>query len=127
MPCIRFAYACLIASSAMMLGAVSASAPALAQSDPGLRGGPPGAGGPLTILIPGGLGFFQAATSFFTQVNSVTGSIDDGAPLGVANGGPGLGPRYNLSQCSGCHAQPAVGGTSPKVNPEVAVATLRGA
>jgi CxxC motif-containing protein (DUF1111 family) len=128
MPHIRFAYACLVASSAcMVVGAVAASPPALAQSDPGLRGGPPGAGGPLPNLIPGGLGFFQAATSFFTQVNSVTGSIDDGAPLGVANGGPGLGPRYNLNQCSGCHAQPAVGGTSPKVNPQVAVATLRGA
>jgi CxxC motif-containing protein (DUF1111 family) len=126
MPYLRFAYACRMASSVcLMVGAVTASA--LAQSDPGLRGGPPGAGGPLPNLTPGGFGFFQAATSFFTQVNSVTGSIDDGAPLGVANGGPGLGPRYNLNQCSGCHAQPAIGGTSPKMNPEVAAATLRGA
>jgi len=31
----------------------------------------------------------------------------------------GLGPRFNLNQCSGCHAQPAVGGSSPKSNPQV--------
>jgi Di-haem oxidoreductase, putative peroxidase len=123
---LRFVYACLVASRAcMMLGFVFACAPALAQSDPGVRGGPLGAGGPLANLVPSRLGFFRAATSSFTQVNSVTGTIDDGAPLGVANGGPALGPRYNLNQCSGCHAQPAVGGTSPKVSPEVAVATLR--
>jgi CxxC motif-containing protein (DUF1111 family) len=109
--------------------ATALSGPAIAQTvqDPGVRGGPPGAGGPLPNLVPGGAGFFAAATTFFTQVNSVTGSVNDGAALGVANGGPGLGPRYNLNQCSGCHTQPAVGGTSPAVNPQVAVATLDGA
>jgi CxxC motif-containing protein (DUF1111 family) len=38
-----------------------------------------------------------------------------------------LGPRFNLNSCAGCHAQPAVGGTSPAINPQVAVATLDGA
>jgi CxxC motif-containing protein (DUF1111 family) len=130
MPKTHFARALLLASVASaMVGVIAFSGSALAQAvqDPGVRGGPPGAGGPLPNLIPGGLGFFQASTNFFTQVNSVTGSINDGAPIGAPNGGPGLGPRYNLNQCSGCHAQPAVGGTSPKINPEVAVATLRGA
>jgi CxxC motif-containing protein (DUF1111 family) len=121
-------HVCFLASiAAAMLGAVAMPTATLAQSDPGVRGGPAGAGGPLPNLVAGGKGFFTAATSFFTQVNSVTGSINDGAALGAPNGGPGLGPRYNLNQCSGCHAQPAVGGTSPKVNPEVAVATLDGA
>jgi hypothetical protein len=112
-----------------LVGAVVLSGVASAQSvqDPGVRGGSPEAGGPLPDLVAGGKGFFEASNGFFTQVNSVTGSVDDGAPLGVANGGPGLGPRYNLNQCSGCHAQPAVGGTSPKINPQVAVATLDGA
>jgi CxxC motif-containing protein (DUF1111 family) len=32
----------------------------------------------------------------------------------------------NLDQCSGCHAQPAVGGTSPFVNPQVAFANKDG-
>jgi CxxC motif-containing protein (DUF1111 family) len=37
----------------------------------------------------------------------------------VANG---LGPRFNMNSCAGCHAQPAVGGSSPAVNPQVTVA-----
>src|SRR5712692_1494563 len=32
----------------------------------------------------------------------------------------------NLDQCSGCHLQPAVGGTSPAVNPQVAFASKDG-
>jgi CxxC motif-containing protein (DUF1111 family) len=43
---------------------------------------------------------------------------------GVAQG---LGPRFNLDSCAGCHSQPAVGGTSPFVNPQVAAATKNGA
>ena len=39
----------------------------------------------------------------------------------------GLGPTFNLDSCSGCHSQPAIGGTSPATNPQVAVATLMGA
>ena len=34
----------------------------------------------------------------------------------------GLGPTFNLDSCGGCHAQPAIGGTSPKVNPQVKMA-----
>ena len=34
----------------------------------------------------------------------------------------GLGPRFNLDSCGGCHAAPAIGGTSPAVNPQVAKA-----
>jgi hypothetical protein len=30
----------------------------------------------------------------------------------------GLGPTMNLDSCGGCHAQPAVGGTSPAKNPQ---------
>src|SRR5262249_7603176 len=36
--------------------------------------------------------------------------------------GRGLGPRFNMNQCAGCHAQPAPGGTSPFTNPQVAIA-----
>jgi len=35
----------------------------------------------------------------------------------------GLGPRMNLDSCVGCHSYPAVGGSSPPVNPQVAFAT----
>jgi CxxC motif-containing protein (DUF1111 family) len=120
-----------------LLGAVGTPSATFAQSDPGVRGGPPGAGGPLPNLVPGGgsagqpPGFFQAAQVFFRSVFSVTGSLDDagqgGINVGVTNGGPGLGPQFNLNSCGGCHAQPAAGGTSPSVNPEVAMATIRNA
>jgi CxxC motif-containing protein (DUF1111 family) len=36
---------------------------------------------------------------------------------GVADG---LGPRFNLSSCGGCHIQPALGGSSPAINPQLA-------
>src|SRR5229473_86382 len=34
----------------------------------------------------------------------------------------GLGPTMNLDSCAGCHLHPAVGGTSPSINPQVAFA-----
>ena len=39
----------------------------------------------------------------------------------------GLGPRFNLDSCEGCHAFPATGGTSPVINPQVEVAKKEGA
>src|SRR6185295_12378936 len=41
--------------------------------------------------------------------------------------GDGLGPRLNLDGCGGCHVQGGTGGTSPAVNPQVAIATAFGA
>jgi CxxC motif-containing protein (DUF1111 family) len=126
----------LLASTVAMLGATVCSGFALAQSqfnggrggsgggfgggdppqqavDPGVRGGPAGAGGPLTGLSTAELAFFNAAeTNRFEEVDTVSS---------------GLGPFFNLNSCAGCHAQPSVGGSSPSTNPEVAVATLEGA
>jgi hypothetical protein len=93
----RFFCALVLAGLAsLMVG--TASAPAQVVQGPGVRGGPPGAGGPLPNLIPGGAAFFAAAQSFFTQVFSVSGTINDGAAIGAPNGGAGLGPLYNLNQ-----------------------------
>jgi CxxC motif-containing protein (DUF1111 family) len=39
----------------------------------------------------------------------------------------GLGPRFNLDSCGGCHAQPSVGGSSPATNPQVQAAAAQGA
>jgi hypothetical protein len=39
----------------------------------------------------------------------------------------GLGPRFNLDSCGGCHAQPTAGGSSPAINPQIAVASKGGA
>jgi CxxC motif-containing protein (DUF1111 family) len=98
---------------------------AFAQTDPGPRQGAAGVGGPLPGLDTDELNYFNAALGRFQEVDSVSGTIMD-APPGIQNGS-GLGPRFNLNQCSGCHAQPAVGGTSPATNPQVAVSTLDGA
>jgi CxxC motif-containing protein (DUF1111 family) len=80
--------------------------------DPGPRGGDPGAGGAIPGLSTDEQNFFTAATDVFNEVDA------------VANG---LGPRFNLDGCGGCHAHPASGGSSPPTNPQVAVATAMGA
>jgi CxxC motif-containing protein (DUF1111 family) len=80
--------------------------------DPGVRGGSAGAGGPLPGLTNAELALFQAGVAAFGEVEAVPN---------------GLGPRFNFDSCGGCHAQPATGGTSPSVNPQVAVATKTGA
>jgi CxxC motif-containing protein (DUF1111 family) len=79
---------------------------AFRASDPGVRGGDPGAGAPLHGLKAGQLALFHAGKQAFEQVE------------GVADG---IGPRFNLDSCAGCHAQPATGGTSPLRNPQVDV------
>jgi CxxC motif-containing protein (DUF1111 family) len=80
--------------------------------DPGLRGGPAGAGGSLPSLTDREVEFFDAGKDEFEEAEGV---------------GEGLGPRFNLDSCVGCHIQPAAGGSSPAVNPQVAIATAFGA
>ena len=89
-------------------------------ADPGPRGGAPGAGGPLPGLDAPTLAYFNAAQKRFQEVDSVSGKIN-------GETGVGLGPRYNANSCAACHAQPAIGGSSPVANPQVALATLDGA
>ena len=87
--------------------------------DPGVRGGFSGGGGPLPGLTADELTLFNQGLDVFLEIDSVSGAIP--------NTGGGLGPRFNGNSCSSCHAQPAVGGTSPFVNPQVALAGLQGA
>lgn len=95
--------------------------------DPGVRGGPPGAGGHLANLcsntkngcftrIDNEVQVWQDVNATFNQVNSVTGT----APIG-------LGPRFNSNSCVSCHSQPAPGGASPVSNPLFSVYQLDGA
>jgi CxxC motif-containing protein (DUF1111 family) len=89
-----------------------------APIDPGVRqaatdGGPPP---PLPGLAADELAFFEDGTHRFTAVEVVSGGVNNG-----------LGPRFNSNQCSSCHAQPYVGGSSPAINPQVAVANADGA
>ena len=70
--------------------------------DPGVRGGPAGAGDPIANLSADEREMFQVGLEDFSEEE------------GVADG---VGPRFNFVGCKGCHIQPAVGGTSPAVNP----------
>jgi CxxC motif-containing protein (DUF1111 family) len=86
-----------------------------AVRDPGVRAGGTDAGGPIPGLNAGEANFFARGLDRFNEIESVSGGIEPGN---------GLGPRFNSNQCASCHLQPAVGGTSPAVNPQVAIATL---
>lgn len=87
--------------------------------DPGPRASPAStAGSPLGGLTPNELAAFTAAKAVFQEVDSVSGTL---------SGGSGLGPRFNMDSCAGCHAHPTVGGSSPPANPQIAVATKAGA
>jgi hypothetical protein len=98
---------------------VSLSKADVMATDPGLRGGPAGAGGPLPGLSMAALQLFLAGQEAIQEIDSVQGTIPDT--------GLGLGPRFNMDSCGGCHPHPALGGSSPPVNPQVAVATKTGA
>src|SRR5882724_11660568 len=50
------------------------------------------------------LAFFNTGLTQFNEHQTVTGD------------NVGLGPRFNLDGCGGCHSQPAPGGTSPSAN-----------
>src|SRR5215471_2735472 len=83
---------------------------AFAQTDPGVRGGAAGAGGPLASVAAnnpaGSLAFFNDGLDTFNEIDA------------IANG---LGPRFNENGCGVCHAAPATGGSSPAVNPQFTV------
>jgi len=80
-------------------------------SDPSVRGDPAGAGKPFANLTANQRAFFDSGAADFAAAEEVD---------------EGLGPRMNLDSCGGCHIQPALGGSSPFVNPQVAFATKNG-
>ena len=96
-----------------------------AQNDPGPRSGPAGAGSFYPTLNSNEQALFNQALERFQEIDSVTGSLP-------GEEGKGLGPAFNGNSCAQCHAQPAVGGSSPGLkspqnpiaNPQVALATL---
>jgi CxxC motif-containing protein (DUF1111 family) len=79
--------------------------------DPGARKGTAAAGGPLADLTNQQHEYFMAGKADFEEAEE----SDEG-----------MGPRMNLDSCGGCHAQPATGGSSPAVNPQVAFASKDG-
>ena len=80
-------------------------------SDPGVRGGAAASGNPLPGLSANQIAFFNQGKADFNSAEDVA---------------DGLGPRMNLDSCGGCHMQPAAGGTSPALNPQVAFASKDG-
>jgi CxxC motif-containing protein (DUF1111 family) len=71
--------------------------------DPGVRGGSVDSGLPLaSVAATGASEYFLDGQTRFQVVESVRGGANNG-----------LGPRFNSNSCSSCHAQPAVGGSSP--------------
>jgi CxxC motif-containing protein (DUF1111 family) len=100
----------------ILLGWSAGSAPALAASaaDPGLRAASSTDtfGNPVNGLTADQTTMFFNGQATFKELEQVT---------------DGLGPRFNLDSCVGCHAFPTHGGSAPAVNPQVALATAFGA
>jgi CxxC motif-containing protein (DUF1111 family) len=91
---------------------IYAAAALFAQTDPGPRNLPPQPPRPIRGVSPAEQQAFMQGLNTFTEIDN------------VANG---LGPRFNLDSCAGCHAQPSVGGSSPRTNPQIQVAHKFGA
>jgi CxxC motif-containing protein (DUF1111 family) len=126
---VTFAIIALLTPAGMKLvyaGGQTDSPASGSAHDPGVRAGGVGAGQPFATLgqTPGALAFFTNGQGRFEEIEAVQGGANNG-----------LGPRFNSNQCSSCHAQPAVGGSSPSTsaypfigpNPQVEVANLDGA
>jgi len=92
-----------VAGAGLLMLQFHAAAQVRLAKDPGPRGGSPGVGDPLPGLSDAETEYFYAAQTEF----SAEEGVDEG-----------LGPRMNLDSCKGCHVHPAVGGSSPPVNPQ---------
>jgi hypothetical protein len=105
--------------AAVALGLMSSIC--LAQQDPGMRPGPPGAGAPLPGLTPIELSVFNEGVQRAIQLEAVCDDCTDAtlgshvdpskANLVTQTNSAGLGVRFNGDQCTVCHNQPALGGS----------------
>jgi CxxC motif-containing protein (DUF1111 family) len=107
----RWSSAALVLACACAWGAEARLASQTRAQDPGVRGGVAAAGASLDGLTAGQKSYFARGLADFAESEGVS---------------DGLGPRMNLDSCGGCHSQPAIGGSSPAVNPQVAFAALNG-
>jgi len=103
--------ALLIASAAAVLAIQASVSSQFRAHDPGVRGGVANAGAAVSGVTRREAVFFDVGKDDFSESETVA---------------EGLGPRMNLDSCVGCHAQPAAGGSSPAINPQVAFATANG-
>ena len=93
--------------------------PCPTATDPGPRALPADAGAFYTALNTNQNAITTRLTQIFTEVNFVAGGTNVKTV--------GLGPRFNNNSCTGCHAYPSNGGSSPPVNPYFGVYQLMGA
>ena len=95
----------LVVAFFALSGVIQAQIQSTSTSEPATPAsgvGPPGAGGAIPGLTADEGEMFDVGLEDFSEEE------------GVADG---VGPRFNFVGCAGCHSQPAVGGTSPAVNP----------
>src|SRR5690348_1844536 len=107
----RFSSVALVVACACVWAVEARLASQTRAQDPGVRTGAAAAGAPIDGLTSGQREYFARGQEDFAESE------------GLADG---LGPRMNLDSCGGCHSQPALGGSSPAVNPQYAFATLNG-
>jgi CxxC motif-containing protein (DUF1111 family) len=118
----------VLSVNAALLGQGTPSSSQSGANDPGVRAGDVRVGVALAGISAAELQFFEDGLSRFIQVDSVGGNVS-GEP------GSGLGPAFNSNSCASCHAQPAIGGTSPSAsqypsigpNPQMTAANDAGA
>jgi CxxC motif-containing protein (DUF1111 family) len=116
----RFAYLFLSLAVGAAAALYAQTPSATTPQDPGVRAGSVNAGQALSTLTSSEQRYFQDGQTRFQEIEA------------VANG---LGPAYNSNSCSSCHAQPALGGTSPSAaqypnigpNPQIDAASAGGA
>src|SRR5437764_6063119 len=106
MKLLKFVSVSICLSALLLVGAAVAQV-----NDPGVRNTGVNAGQPFASISANAndLAFFNAGLGQFNESQTVTGD------------NVGLGPRFNLDSCGGCHAQPATGGTGPAVNPQFTI------
>jgi CxxC motif-containing protein (DUF1111 family) len=90
-----------------------------AQKDPGVRTGDVNGQPKATMMSPAALPSVSTTDGSMQFFVNAQGRFQDAEAVnnGTSNN-VGLGPRFNFNSCSGCHIQPAVGGTGPAVNPQ---------
>src|SRR5437764_913065 len=98
MKLLKFVSVSICLSALLLVGAAVAQV-----NDPGVRNTGVNAGQPFASISANAndLAFFNAGLGQFNEHQTVTGD------------NVGLGPRFNLDGCGGCHSQPAAGGSSP--------------
>ncbi len=92
----------------------------LGQVDPGVRGGPAGAGAPVSPIQVNELAMFTEGKFRVTELEATCdgcSQVTPGASTGenpflqTKTNSAGLGARFNADQCMACHSQPAIGGS----------------